>query len=134
MIEEEEEEEGEGEGVLQIYNYRSGVNCFPRDDFCVPTEMGVHLKSDIFFAPTEMGILVVPTEKGVHYILGVPTGREFRRSACAPTFVLVRKSYGFHIFGCTVVASIYHIHLSLLTLVSYSGSKHCHKHPHLLIS
>ena len=58
---------------------------FSGDDFCVPPEMGVHLKSDIFFAPTEMGNIFVPTEKGVHYILGVPTGREFRRSACAPT-------------------------------------------------
>ena len=57
---------------------------FSGDDFCVPTEMGVHLKSAIFFVPTEMGIIFVPTEKGVHYILGVPTGREFRRSACAP--------------------------------------------------
>ena len=45
---------------------------FSGDDFCVPTEMGVHLKSAIFFAPTEMGIIFVPTEKGVHYILGVP--------------------------------------------------------------
>ena len=50
----------------------------------IPTEMGVHLKSAIFFAPTEMGIIFVPTEKGVHYILGVPMGREFRCSACAP--------------------------------------------------
>ena len=37
----------EGEGVVQICNYQSGVNCFPRDDFCVPTEMGFHLKSSI---------------------------------------------------------------------------------------
>ena len=57
---------------------------FSGDDFCVPTEMGVHLKSVILFAPTEMGIIFVPTEKGGHYILGVPMGREFRRSDAPP--------------------------------------------------
>ena len=34
----------------------------------------------------------VPTDLRVHYILGVPTGREFRRSACAPMRTQLLKS------------------------------------------
>ena len=51
------------------------------------------MKSVIFFAPPEMGIIFVPTGKGVHYIFFIPTGREFRPSEAPPYHLVMVSTY-----------------------------------------